>query len=84
MTIKNDAPAAFLVDLPRIMAAELPRLAYAALTLPEVLLGIPDLVRVWPTALRKRRRIRSRRTVDETVVRRWFVAPEDAAVRCTK
>jgi len=84
MTIKNDAPADFLVDLPRIMAAELPRLAYAALVAPEVLLGIPDLVRVWPSVLRKRRQIRSRRTVDETVVRRWFVAPEDAAVRCTK
>ena len=80
MTIKNDALDYFLADLLLILAAELPRLVYAALTLPGVLLGIPDLVRAWPTALRKRRQIRSCQTVDDSVVRRWFVAPEDTAV----
>jgi GT2 family glycosyltransferase len=79
MTIKNDALSHFLADLPLILAAELPRLAYAALVVPQVLLGIPDLIRAWPSALRKRRRIRNRRTVDNAVVRRWFTAPEDAA-----
>lgn len=79
MTIKNDALGYLLADLPLILAAELPRLAYAALAAPEVLLGIPDLVRAWPTTLRKRRWIRSHRTVDDAAVRRWFTAPADAA-----
>jgi GT2 family glycosyltransferase len=79
MTIKNDAWVYFLVDLPVILAAELPRLVYAALAAPEVLLGLLDLVRAWPTALRKRQRIRGQRTVDDAVVRRWFVTPENAA-----
>ena len=59
MTIKNDALGYLLADLPLILAAELPRLAYAALATPEVLLGMLDLVRAWPSALRKRRQIRS-------------------------
>lgn len=84
MTIKNDTLDYFLADLPSILAAELPRLAYAALTLPGVLLGIPGLARAWPSALRKRRQIRSCQTVDDAVVRRWFVAPEDAAGGCTE
>jgi len=83
MTIKNDAWRYFLADLPLILGAELPRLAYTALTLPGVLLGILDLARAWPTARRKRRQIRSRRTVGDAVVRQWFVAPEDAAAGCT-
>ena len=80
MTIKNDAWGHLLVDLPFVLAAELPRLAYAALATPGVLAGVADLVRAWPTALRKRRWVRSRRTVSDAIVRRWFVAPEDAAV----
>ena len=84
MTIKNDALRYFLADLPLILAAELPRLAYAALAAPGVLLGIPDLARAWPTALHKRRQIRNRMIVDDAVVRRWFVAPEDAAGGCTE
>jgi GT2 family glycosyltransferase len=79
MTIKNDIPSAFLVDLPLILAAELPRLAYAALTMPGVLLGILDVARAWSSAMRKRRRIRSRRTIDDAVVRRWFMAARAAA-----
>ncbi len=84
MTIKNDAWRYLLADLHIIMAAELPRLAYAAVAAPKVLLGIPDLVRAWPSALHKRRRIRRQRTVDDAIVRRWFVAPESMAVnsRC--
>ncbi len=72
MTIKNDAWDYLLADLARILAAELPRLAYAALVAPGVLLGIPDLIRACPSALRKRRQIRSRQTVGDAVVRRWF------------
>jgi hypothetical protein len=76
MTIKNDAWDHLLVDLPFVLVAELPRLAYTALVAPEVLLGIPDLVRAMPSALRKRGRIRRRCTVDGAAVRRWFVAPK--------
>jgi GT2 family glycosyltransferase len=72
MSIKNDAASHFLADLPRIASAELPRLAYAAVTVPGTLLGLYDLIRLWPSAVRKRRRIRSRRTVDDAAIRRWF------------
>jgi GT2 family glycosyltransferase len=78
MTIKNDAWPYFLHDMPWILGAELPRLAYAALTAPEVLLGLVDLVRAWPSAVRKRRQIRSQRTVDDVSVRRWFMVPTRA------
>jgi GT2 family glycosyltransferase len=79
MTVKNDNLAYFLADLPLILAAELPRLAYAALVRPQVLLGIPDMIRVLPSALAKRRRIRSRRIVEDAIVRRWFMTPLEAA-----
>jgi GT2 family glycosyltransferase len=78
MTLKNDSWHHFLADSPPILAAELPRLAYAALTMPTVLLGLVDLVRTWPTAARKRRQISRRRLVDDATIRRWFVAPEQA------
>lgn len=81
MAIKNDTFRNFLVDLPLILAAELPRLAYAALTVPGALLGILDLGRAWPLALHKRREIRARKIVDDAIVRRWFVVPEDAATQ---
>ena len=75
MTIKNDTGRHVLVDLPQMLAAELPRLAYAAFTAPAVLLGIVDLARQTRRALEKRRHVRSNCTADETAVRRWFVSP---------
>jgi GT2 family glycosyltransferase len=75
MTVKNDNPAHLLSDLPLILAAEVPRLLYAALTRPQILLGMLDLMRVLPSAFGKRQQVRSRRTVADAVVRRWFVAP---------
>jgi len=80
MTIKNDTLGHLLADLPLILAAELPRLTYAALTAPWVLLGITDLLRAWPSALLKRRQIRRRQAVDDAIVRRWFVAPGEVAL----
>jgi GT2 family glycosyltransferase len=73
MTIKNDALEHFLCDLPLILAAEIPRLAYAALARPQALLGLVDLMRAWPSARNKRRQIRSRQSVAKSVMRRWFV-----------
>jgi hypothetical protein len=79
MTIKNDAWRYTALDLPLILAAELPRLAYAALTQPKVLLALPDLIRAFPSALRKRRQIRGQRTADDTAMRRWFTLPRHQA-----
>jgi GT2 family glycosyltransferase len=76
MTIKNDSPGYFAQDLPRIVAAEVPRLAYAALTRPAVLLGLVDLLRAMPEAWRQRRRIQARKTVDDAELRRWFLTPQ--------
>ncbi len=81
MTIKNDTLAQFLLDLPRRLAAELPRRAYAALFRPQVLLVLVDLVRLWPSARRKRRWIRARQVADEAAVRTWFLAPDDMVTR---
>lgn len=80
VAFKNDAWRYFLADLPRILAAELPRLFYAALTMPGALLGLWDLARAWPKMLHKRRYIRGRRTVDDALVRRWFVNPASVAI----
>jgi hypothetical protein len=73
MTIHNDALSRFLSDAPRILAAELPRLTFAAVTRPGVLLGLWDLLRSWPTAMRKRRQIRSRQVVGDASLRSWFL-----------
>jgi hypothetical protein len=74
MTIQNDAWRYIAADLPLMLVAELPRLAYAAFTAPKVLLALSDLIRAWPSALHKRRAIRSRRTVDDASLRHWFTA----------
>ena len=79
MTAKNDTAGHFLSDLPRILAAEIPRLAYTAVTRPAVLLGLYDLVRALLAARQKRRRNRQRQTVDDARIRRWFTAPADLA-----
>jgi GT2 family glycosyltransferase len=81
MTLKNDASGHFVADLPRVLAAELPRLFYAALTMPEILLGVLDLASAWSKMLPKRRYVRGRRTVDDAIVRRWFVAPANTGLR---
>ena len=73
MTIKNDAWRHTIRDLPHIVAAELPRLAYLAFSKPTVLLALLDLARAWPSALIKRRRIRSRRLVQDAALRHWFI-----------
>lgn len=75
MTVKNDAWRYFLIDLPHILGAEFPRLAYAAVAMPRVVLGIPDFFRLLPAALQKRKAVRARRTVEDAAIRRWFVRP---------
>jgi GT2 family glycosyltransferase len=76
MTIKNDAWQHTVRDLPHILATELPRLGYLAFAQPETLLGLYDLARAWPSAVRKRRQIRHRQRVKDADLRHWFV-PQD-------
>ena len=76
MTLKNDTWQHTVRDLPHILAAELPRLAYLAFTRPGVLLALTDLARACPSALRKRRRIRSRQLVGDATLRAWFIPPK--------
>jgi hypothetical protein len=72
MTIKNDALRYFLLDMPLILITELPRLFYAALFAPGVLMGLMDLVHGFKSALLKRKQIRNRRIVDDNTIRLWF------------
>jgi GT2 family glycosyltransferase len=72
MTIKNDDLGNFLIDLPLILLAEVPRLAYIALTRPKILLGFRDLLNAYPSALRKRRQFSNLRTVNSSIIRSWF------------
>ena len=77
MTIKNDTRRDFLADLPLILAAELPRLAYATLRAPQMWLGLLDVFRACPLAWRKRQVIRRGRVAQEAELRRWFTPPKN-------
>lgn len=79
MTAKNDCLAYFLADLPLILVAEVPRLAYSAVTRPQILLGLPDLAKALPSAWAKKRQMRPRWIAEPSAVRRWFVAPTEKA-----
>jgi GT2 family glycosyltransferase len=72
MTIKNDALRYFLLDMPLILITELPRLLYAALFAPDVLMGLMDLVHGFKSALLKRKQIRNRQIVSDNTIRLWF------------
>lgn len=81
MAAKNDRVAHFLADFPLILVAELPRLAYIAVTRPQILLAIPDLASTLPSAWAKKRQMRPRQLAEASTVRRWFVAPAEMAVQ---
>ncbi len=72
MCIKNDGLDYWLKDLPWILSAELPRLAYMAFTRPAALLGLVDVIRLAPAAYRKRRAIRRAQIVPDAELRPWF------------
>lgn len=78
MMIKNDASYYGLIDLPWILLAEIPRLAYMAVIRPSALLGLLDLVRLAPAALRKRRKIRASRQIADSELRQFFMRRRDA------
>lgn len=72
MTVKNDEISNFFADLPLILLFEAPRLVYTAVTSPSSLLAIIDLGRALPSALKKRRFIKTGRKASYKNVRRWF------------
>jgi len=76
MIVKNDSLSSFLLDFLLILAAELPRLAYALFTQPSYWLGLVDFVRAAPAAFQKRRQIFRRRTADPVVLRRWLLVKD--------
>jgi len=78
MMLKNDAWYYSLIDLPWILSAEIPRLAYMAVKRPSALLGLLDIARLAPAALRKRRKIRAARQVPDAELRRYFLRRRDA------
>lgn len=84
MTVKNDAWRYAAADLPLMVAAELPRLAYAAFAAPQTLLALFDLARACPSALHKRRQIRRRQRVDDAALRRWFLEPKTRRAHPTR
>ena len=73
MSLKNDRLTNFLADLPMIVLAEVPRLAYAALHMPSVLLGVLDFIALFGTMVQKRRQLWNKAGVKESNLRRWFV-----------
>lgn len=73
MTIKNDSASSFIQDLPVIFITEISRLGYALFINPSYWLGLADLIRFIPSALRKRRVIDLWRKVDGKALRHWFL-----------
>ena len=73
MSLKNDRLSNFVVDFPLILAAELPRLLFAAIHMPSVLLGIFDFFILLNTMVQKRRSLWQKPGVKESNLRPWFV-----------
>jgi GT2 family glycosyltransferase len=73
MTVKNDRLSSFIADLPLIVAAELPRLLYAAFYMPSVLLGIFDFMALFGTTIQKRRALWQKAGVKESKLRNWLM-----------
>lgn len=78
MSLKNDCLPNFLVDLPFLLASEVPRLLYAAVTMPSVLLGAWDFLELSGTMMRKRRQLWQKTGVKESNLRPWFIQSQDA------
>lgn len=77
MSLKNDRLSNFLVDLPFILASEVPRLLYAAVTMPSVLLGVLDFLELSGTIMRKRRQLWQKAGVKESDLHPWFIQSQD-------
>ena len=73
MCLKNDRLSNFLSDLPYLLASELPRLFYATITRPSVLLGAVDFFALSNNILRKRQSLWQKAGVKEMNLRHWFI-----------
>jgi GT2 family glycosyltransferase len=72
---KNDTLNNFMLDMPLILAAEIPRLVYIAIRKPSILLGIADFFQKLPSIWRKRQQIRRRQLIGDHQLRHWFIQP---------
>ena len=72
MILKNDSMKYLLLDFPMIVIAELSRLFYMIFFTPHALLGLRDFLFGFRTALKKRKSIHQRKTVDDTSIRVLF------------
>jgi len=72
MSLKNDRLSNFLVDLPFMLGAELPRLLYAIFTMPSVILGALDFFALSGTIMQKRRYLWQKTGVKYSDLRPWF------------
>lgn len=72
MTVKNDSLKHFVMDMPLILLAEIPRLFYLAIRRPAALLGVTDFFRKVPKAYHKRQYIRRHSIIDDHLIRHWF------------
>jgi GT2 family glycosyltransferase len=73
MMIKNDDPGEILLDLPFILAAEIPRLIYIAFSSPAILLGLVEVMKAWPKLRAKRRKNLAARSLKPEKLRHWFL-----------
>jgi GT2 family glycosyltransferase len=78
MVVKNDQGRSLVADLPRMLAADLPRLGYMLLARPQALQSIPDILRLLPRMLKKRRLIQAGCRVDpRAIYRRYICTPHN-------
>jgi len=70
--VKNDFGWNFWRDLPFIVGLQLGMLCYATLLEPRTLGAIPEICRLFPRMLQKRKLIRARRMVTSEQLSMWF------------
>jgi len=70
--IKNDFASNFLRDLPYIVFREIMVLGYAILFEPRIFLEIPNLLKLIPRTLKKRKEVMKRTRVTPKEIHKWF------------
>lgn len=74
--IKNDFGSSLLRDLPRIVVRELAIFMYLLILRPKVLLAGPELLRLLPRMLRKRKLVQRSRAVSSEQMGYWFASAQ--------
>lgn len=70
--IKNDFGVSLLRDLPRIVTREVAIFCYLCVVRPQFLSAVPELFRLLPRMLRKRKAVGRLRTVSSSQMGQWF------------